>query len=103
MGRLKHIHLVLILGISLFIPLSLFYCPFYCPCVDLSGTALLSSDMNFEDPEEKKLSTCQNELRFFAPKVSFNSLLSGTHSDSGSSFFLPPLTSHGQITPVLRC
>jgi hypothetical protein len=58
MGRLKHIHLVLMLGISLLIPMPLAYSLY----VDLSETVLLSSDMSFEDPEDEDLSTCQNEL-----------------------------------------
>ena len=99
MGRLKHIHFVLMVGISLFIPLFLAYSLY----VDLSGTVLLSSDMSFEDPDDEDLSTCQNEFKVFVPTVSFNPLLTGTHFGKGSSLLSSPLTSHTQITPVLRC
>jgi hypothetical protein len=99
MGQLKHIHFVLTVGISLFIPLFLAYSLY----VDLSGTVLLSSDMSFEDPDDEDLSTCQNEFKVFVPTVSFNPLLTGTHFGKGSSLFSSPLTSHTQITPVLRC
>ena len=99
MGRLKHIHLVLMLGISLFIPILLAYSLYF----DLSGTVLLSSDMSFEDPEDEDLSTCQNEFKVFVPAVSSNSLLPWTHFGRGSSLFSSPLTSYTQITPVLRC
>ena len=99
MGRLKHIHLVLMLGISLFIPVFLAYSIY----VDLSETVLLSSDMSFEDPEDEDLSTCQNEFKVFVPAVSSNSLLPWTHFGRGSSLFSSPLTSYTQITPVPRC
>jgi hypothetical protein len=99
MGRLKHIHFVLILGISLLIPIIISY-SFY---VDLSGTALLSSDMSFEDPEDEDLSTCQDEFKVFVPTIFSNSLLPGAHFNRGTSLFSSPLTSYTQITPVLRC
>jgi hypothetical protein len=99
MGRLKHIHFVLIIGISLFIPIFLAYTLY----VDLSGTVLLSSDMSFEDPDDEDLSTCQNEFKVFVPTVSSNPLLTETYFGKGSSLFSSPLTSYTQITPVLRC
>jgi len=68
MSRLKHFHLALVLGISLFIPLSLAYSVY----VDLSGTVLLPSDMSFEDSEDQDLSTCQNEFEVFLPAASSN-------------------------------
>jgi hypothetical protein len=98
-GRLKHIHLVLLLGISLFIPLFLAYSLY----VDLSGTVLLSSDMSFEDSEDEDLSSCQNEFKVFVPTVTSNPLPPWTHFGKGSSLFSSPLTSYNQITPVLRC
>ncbi len=99
MGRLKHIHFVLMLGISLLIPLLLSYSIY----VDLSGTALLSSDVSFEDPDDESSSTWQNEFKVFLPPVSSNPLLAWTHLDRGSSLFSSPLTSDTQITPILRC
>jgi hypothetical protein len=75
MRRLKHIHFVLMLGISLFIPLFLSY----SFCVDLSGTMLFSSDMSFEDPGAEDLSTWQNEFKVFVPTVISNPLLPGAH------------------------
>ena len=99
MARLKYIRLILMLGISLLIPLLLAYSVY----VDLSETVLLSSDTSFEDPEDEDLSTCQNEFKVFVPTVSSNPLLSGTHFSRGSSLFSSLLTSHTQITPVLRC
>ena len=86
-------------GISLFIPLFLVYSLY----VDLSEIVFLSSDMSFEDPGDEDLSTCQNEFKAFVPTVSSNPLLSGTHFGRGSSLFSSPLTSHTQVTPVLRC
>jgi len=99
MGRLKHIHFVLMIGISLFIPLFLAYSLY----VDLSETVFLSSDMSFEDPDDEDLSTCQNEFKVFVPTLSSNPLLTGTHLGKGSSLFSSPLTSYTEITPVLRC
>ena len=99
MGRLKHIHLVLMLGISLFIPVFLAYSLY----VDLSETVLLSSDMSFEDPEDEDLLICQSEFKVFVPTVSPNPLPPWTHFGKGSSLLSSPLTSHTQITPVLRC
>lgn len=99
MDRLIHIHLALMLGISLFIPLFLAYSIYD----DLSGTVLLSSDLSFEDPEDEDLSTCQNEFKVFVPTVSSNVLLWGTHFCRGSTLFSSPLTSHTQIIPILRC
>jgi len=98
-GRLKQIHLVLLLGISLFIPLFLAYSVY----VDLSGTVLLSSDMSLEDSGDEDLSTSQNELKVCLPTVSCNPLLPWTCFGEGSRLFSSPLASHNQITPVLRC
>ena len=98
MDRLKHIHLVLILGISLLIPILLVYSVY----VDLSGTVLLSSD-NSLDPGDEDSSTGQNELKVFVPAVSSNPLPPGAYFGRMSSLFLSPLTSHTQNRPVLRC
>jgi len=98
-GRLKHIHLILILGGCLLIsilPADSFY-------DDLSETVLLSSDMSFEDPGDNDLSTCQDGFNVFVPTVSSNLLLPGAPFIGKSSLFSSPLTSHTQITPVLRC
>jgi len=86
-------------GISLLTPAFLAYSLY----VDLSGTVLLSSDMNFEDPDDEDLSTCQNEFKVLAPTVSSNPLLPKTHLGRESSLFWSRLTSYTQITPVLRC
>jgi hypothetical protein len=99
MDRLKQIHLVLMLGIFLFILLILSYSLY----VDLSGTVLLSSDMSFEDPGGEDLSTCQSEFKVFVPTVSSVPLLPGTHFGRVSSLFFSPLTSHTQNRLVLRC
>jgi len=99
MSRLKYIHLILILGISLFIPLFLAYSVY----VDLSGTRLLSSDMSFEDPGNEDLSTCQNELKVFVPAVPSNPLFPWTHLRTDSSLISSPITLITQNTPVLRC
>ena len=98
MGRLKHIHLVLMVGISIFIPLFVAYSVY----VDLSETVLLSSDMSFEDADDEDSSTSQNEFKVFAPTLSSNLLPPWTHLARGSSLFLSPLTSYAQRTPVLR-
>lgn len=99
MGRFNHIYLVLLLGISLFIPLFLAYFVY----ADLSGTRLLSSDMSLEDSEYEDLSTFQNELKVFVPTVSFNPLPPWTVFGRESSPFSSLLTSYTQMTPVLRC
>ena len=99
MGRLKHIHLVLMVGISIFIPLFVAYSVY----VDLSETVLLSSDMSFEDADDEDSSTCDNELKVFVPTVSFNLLPPWTRFGKESSFLFSPFTLHNQITPVLRC
>jgi hypothetical protein len=99
LGRLKHIHLVPVLGIFLLIPLLLAYSLY----ANLSGTALLCSDISFEDPKDEHLSTCQNEFRVFVPMVSSSPFLPWTHFSRGGKFFLSPLTPYAQLLPVLRC
>jgi hypothetical protein len=99
MGRLKHIHLVLMLGISLLIPIFLAYSLY----VELLGTVLLSSDMSFEDPEDEDLSTSQNDFKNFAPAVFSNPLLSRAHFSKGYGLFSSPLMSYTEMAPVLRC
>ena len=99
MGRLKHIHFVLMIGISLFIPLFLGYSLY----VDLSETVFLSSDMSFEDSDDEDLSTCQNEFKVFLPTISSNSLPPWTVFGRESSFFSSSLTLYAERTPVLRC
>ena len=98
MGRFKHIHLALIVGISLFIPFFLAYSLY----VDLSGTLLLSSDMSFEDPEDEDLSTCQNEFKIFVPQVSSNPY---TYWGFGRepNLISSQLNFMVQNKPVLRC
>jgi hypothetical protein len=99
-NRLKHIHLVLILGISLLIPVLMAYSLY----VDLSGTVLLSPDMSFEDfGDEDSLSCGKKNFNVFVPTVSSNPLPPWTHFGKMSSLFLSLLTSCTQITPVLRC
>ena len=99
MDRLKHIHPVLILGISLLIPVLMAYSLY----VDLSRTVLLSSDMSFEDFGDEDSSTCEREFKVFVPTVSSDALPPWTHFGRMSSLFLSPLTSYTQITPALRC
>jgi len=99
MNRLKHIHPVLILGISLLIPVLMAY----SLSVDLSGTVFLSSDMSFEDFGDEDSSTCQRKLNVFVSTVSSNRLPLWTHFGMRSGLFTSPLTSYTQITPVLRC
>ena len=99
MNRLKHIHLVLILAISLLIPVLIAYSLY----VDLLGTVFLSSDMSFEDFGDEDSSTCERELKVFVPTVSSNPLPPWTHFGRRSGLLSSPLTSYTQITPVLRC
>ncbi len=98
-GGSKHIHLVLMLGIFLFIPLFVAYSVY----VDLSDTVLLSSDTSFEDSEDEDSLTYQNKSKIFMPAVPSNLILSATHFGSKSNLFLSPLTSHSQTAFVLRC
>ncbi len=97
--RLRHLHLLLMLGVSLFIPLFLAYSLY----VDLSGTVLLSSDMSFETPDDDDSLTCENDFKVFAPTVPSILLLPGTHLGDEAIFFWPSFTSQTQIAPVLRC
>ena len=99
MNRLKHIHLVLILGIFLLIPVLMAY----CLDVDLSGTVFFSSDISFEDFGDEDYSTCEREFKVFVPTVSSNPLPPWTHFGRRSGLFSSLLTSYTQITPVLRC
>ena len=99
MGRLKHSHLVLMLGISLFIPLFVAYSVY----ADLSETVFLSSDMSFEDSNDEDSSTSQNEFKVFVPMFSFNPTPPWTHSRWKSSLFSSSLTPYTQIMSVLRC
>jgi len=97
--RLKHIHLLLILGISLIIPMLMAYSLH----VDLSGTVALSSDMSFEDFGDEDSSTCKMDFNVFVCTVPSVPFLPGAHSGSMPSLFLSSLTSHTQNRPVLRC
>ena len=99
MGRLKHFHLVLMLGISLLIPLLMVYSIY----VDLSGAVFLSSDMSFENPDNEDLSGCQDKIKVFVPAVSSTPSPLGTYLDRGCRLISPALTSPIQITPALRC
>ena len=99
MGRIKHIHFALLVGISLIIPFFLAYSLY----VDLSETTLLSSDMSLEDPNDDDLSTCQTEFKDFVPTISSNPSLPTANFDGGFSLFSSPSTSHTQTTPILRC
>jgi hypothetical protein len=99
MRRLKHIHPVLILGISLLIPALMTY----SLCLDLSRDVLVSSDMSFEDFGDEDLSTCEREFKVFVPTVSSNPLLPWIHFAGRLGLFSSPLTSYSQMTPVLRC
>jgi hypothetical protein len=86
------------LGTSLLILLFLAYSLY----VDLSGTVFLSSDMEFEDPDDEDSSTCQNEFKGFVPADFSNPLPPWTHF--GRKFSLSSsLTSYNQMMPVLRC
>ena len=99
-GRVKHIHLALMVGISLFIPLFLAYSVY----VNLSGTRRLSSDMSFEDSGNEELSTYQNEFRVLVSTVSSDPTLTGTYFEGKlNPIILFPLTFITQNTPVLRC
>ena len=99
MDRLKHIHLVLILGIFLLIPVLMAYSLY----VDPSGTVFFSSDISFEDFGDEDSSTCQREFNVFVPTVSSNPLAPWTHFGRGSGLSSSLLTLYTQITPVLRC
>ncbi len=99
MGRLKHLHLIVMLGISLFMPLFLAHSLY----VALSATVLLSYDMVSEDSEDEDLSTCRNEFKVFIPTVTSNLLLSVADLRGESDLFSPPLKSYTQIMPILRC
>ena len=100
MGRTKHLHLLLMLGISLFIPLFLSYSLY----VDLSGAVLLSSDMNIEDSGDEDLSAGQNEFKVFTPSDCFTLFFPGIHFGRESScFFSPLLKPHLHNISVLRC
>ncbi len=97
--RFRHIHLALMVGISLFIPLLLGYSLY----VDLSGTVLRSSDMIFEDSEDEDLLTCQNEFKVLVSPVSLNPLSLWTHSSRESNLISSPIIPITQNTAVLRC
>ena len=98
-GRLRYIHLAMLVGISLFIPLFLAYFLY----MDLSETVLLPSDMSLEDPEEEDLSTCKNDFKSFLPTFSSNPLSPWTHCNRDTSLISPRLTFVAQGRPVLRC
>ena len=100
-GRLKHVYLVVIIGIFLFSPLFLSY-PYSPDVDDLSGTVPLPFDMSFEDPEEEDSSSWQDNLRIFVPTVSSNALLSGTPIVLEAGAFTPPLMPYTPMC-VLRC
>ncbi len=99
MGRIKHIHFALLLGISLIIPFFLAYSLY----ADLSETTLLSSDMSLEDPDDGDLSTCPDEVKVFLPTVSSNPLSSWIDLGHEANLISTPLTYISQNKPVLRC
>lgn len=98
-GQFRHIHLALLVGISLIIPFLLAYSLY----IDLSETTLLSSDMSVEDADDEDLSTCEYEFNILIPQLFSNPLLIGTHFGALPCPFSTPVTSPTQITPVLRC
>ena len=98
-GLLKHIRLVLLLGISLFIPFFFAYSVY----IDLSEIVHLSSDISFEDPDDEDLSIPQDEFKIFVPTASFNPLPIGTHVTEVASRIVFLLMCVSQNIPVLRC
>ncbi len=99
MGRFKHIHLSLMVGISLFIPLLLAYSLY----VDLSATAFRFSDVIFEDSGDEDSPICQNEFKVFVPTTSSDPLSPWTHFAAEYSLRLSLLLSSTQAMFVLRC
>ena len=98
-GQLKHIHIIVLVGVSVLIPPFAAY-PF---CVELSGFPFFPSDMSYDDPGDEVLSTCQDESTVLASLASFDLLptltpLSG-RSRIISAHFIWPI----QNTCVLRC
>lgn len=98
-GQLKHLHLIIILGISLLIPTLVAYSIY----VDLLETLFFSSNMSFDNPGNEDFSTVQNELKVLLPSASCHRLSSVTHPRIDSNFFSSLLTADNQITPVFRC
>jgi hypothetical protein len=98
-GRFKHIHLALIVGFFLFIPLSLAYSLY----ADPSENVLLSFDMSFEEPGDEDLSTCQDWVKAFVP--AFSPSLSSLWRSfcRWFSLSLSPSTLYLEIVPALRC
>ena len=99
LARLRHLHLILLPGIALFVPLFLSY----SLCVDLSEIMLLSSDMNLEDPRGEDLSTCQNEVGVFVPTISSAPVLPVTRFDTGPILLSSALAPHMENMSILRC
>ncbi len=98
-SRFRHIHLVLIVGISLIIPFLLAYSLY----VNLSETILLSSDMSLEDSDDEDLSSYQDEFKVFEPQVLSSPSFIGTHLGPEFCRSSSPLISSTEKTPVLRC
>ncbi len=98
MGRLKYIHLLLILALSLFIPMILASSLY----VDLSGVVFLSSDMG-KDSGDEDSSAYQSEFKVLMSAVSSAPFLPGGHFGSLSCPLWSPLSAHSQNRPVLRC
>jgi hypothetical protein len=99
MKRLKHIHLVLILGISLLIPMLMLF-SFY---VDLSETVLISSGINFENCGDDDSLVYRKEFNVFVPGVSSAPFHSNAHFHSVSNLFFSSLAPRTQFKQVLRC
>ncbi len=98
MGRLKHIHLILILALSVFIPMTLASSLY----VDLSGVVFLSSDMS-KDSGDEDSSAYQSEFKVLVSASSSALFLPGAHFGSVSSLLLSSLPPDTQDRPVLRC
>lgn len=98
MRRLRHIHLILILALTLLIPTLLAS----SLCVDLSGVVFLSSDMSKDSGDEDSFAY-QSEFKVLMSTSSSAPFLPGAHFGGVSSLLLFSLSPHTQDRPVLRC
>jgi hypothetical protein len=98
--RFKRIQIFLVIAISLFI-LSL---PAYLLCTQLSQTKFVSSDLNFENPnQEEGLPANEKELKVYGSSGFLIIFLLGTNLFEQSSYLSSQTLSLRQRIVVLRC
>jgi hypothetical protein len=98
--KFKRIQIFLVIAISLLILLF----PAYLPCINLSQTKSVSSDLSFENPDqEERLADNEEELNAYGPSALLIMFLLDINLFGQSSHFFPRSLSLFQKASILRC